>query len=197
MRQVKRAAATVVSAILSCSAIAHAQSFGPGSIAIADADPPLDEELPADTTPPPPPLLPPTASPSMPHCTCTPAMCMPGCDMPPLVNPEVGEDELEAVLIGGASAAALGYLVSNVLVAMQPNRTAVVDGIPVFGSIWSVAHNDAGDRTTPLLLFSAGVQAIGILVTVAAATELHDLRRLNLDINACATGAGMSVGWRF
>jgi hypothetical protein len=193
MRQFGRAAATVVSAILSCSAVAHAQSFGPGSIAIADADPPLDEE-PADTSPPTPP---PTASPSMPHCTCTPTMCVPGCDLPPLVNPEVGEDELEAVLIGGASAAALGYLVSNVLVAMQPHRTAVVDGIPVFGAIWSVAHNDAGDRTTPLLLFSAGVQAIGILVTVAAATELHDLRRLNLDISASATGGSMSVGWRF
>lgn len=191
MARIRRAAATVVSAILSCSAVAHGQTFAAGAVGISDADPPLDAEL-----PPPPPSA---ASPAPMHCNCTPSYCAPGCDamMPPLINPEVSEDELEAVLIGGASAAALGYLVANVLVATQVHRTAVVDGIPVFGAIWSVAHNDAGDRTTPLLLFSAGVQAIGILVTVAAATELHDLRRLNLDISACATGGSMSVSWRF
>jgi hypothetical protein len=115
----------------------------------------------------------------------------------PLVASEVSEDELEAVLIGGASAAALGYLVSSVLVATQPHRTPVVDSIPVFGAVWSVAHNETSDRTTPLLLFSAGVQAIGILVTVASATELHDLRKLGLDIGVCSSGAGASFTWRY
>jgi hypothetical protein len=197
MAQFRAAASTVVVAILSCSAAARAQSFAAGSVGIGDVDPPLDAEL----APPPPPvcLSPPATTPCM-HCQgsqcaqCQPAMC-PHCL--PLVPKEASEDELEAVLIGGVSAAALGYLVANVLVAQQPHRTPTVDGIPVFGAVWSVAHNEAMDRTTPILLFSAGVQAIGLLVTVASATELHDLRRLGLDFSASASGAGMTYTWRY
>ncbi len=199
MAQFRAVASTVVVAILSCGAAAHAQSFATGSVGIGDADPPLDAELP-------PPARdqgcrPPATTPCT-HCqgtqcgSCQPAMC-PHCL--PLIpqQSEVSEDELEAVLIGGVSAAALGYLVANVLVAQQPHRTPTVDGIPIFGAVWSVAHNEAMDRTTPLLLFSAGVQAIGLLVTVASATELHDLRKLGLDFSASSTGAGMTYTWRY
>ena len=115
----------------------------------------------------------------------------------PLIPSEVSESELEGVLIGGVSAAALGYLVANVLVATQPHRNAVLDGLPVFGAVWSVAHNEASDQATPLLLFSAGVQAIGLLVTVAAATELHDLRRLGIEVGACSSGGTVSFTWRY
>ena len=181
MMQLRVAAATVVSAILSCGVTAHAQSFACGSVGLGDADPPIDAEL----------------LPKPDEAHCAPPATTPCTHCLPFVATEASEDELEAVLIGGASAAALGYLAANILVSMQPHRTGMVDGIPVFGAVWSVAHNEASDRTTPLLLFSAGVQAIGILVTVAAATELHDLRRLNIDLSACANGAGATVGWRF
>ena len=173
MARVTAAAATVVSAILSCGAVAHAQSFACGNVGVADADPPLDAEL---------------APPGAPRGSCV-----------PLIPSEVSESELEGVLIGGASAAALGYVVANVLVATQPHRTQLLDGIPVFGAVWSVAHNEASDRTTPLLLFSAGVQAIGLLVTIAAATELHDLRRLGIEVGggACSNGGAVSFTWRY
>jgi hypothetical protein len=198
MAQFRAVASTVVCAILSCGATAHAQSFASGSIGIADADPPLDAELPppgaeARCAPP--------ATASCTHCQasqCTHCQTAAPCGhcLPFLPN-EVSEEELEAVLIGGVSAAALGYLVANVLVAQQPHRTPTIDAIPIFGAVWSVAHNEAADRTTPMLLFSAGVQAIGLLVTVAAATELHDLRKLGLDFSASPQGAGMSFTWRY
>jgi hypothetical protein len=181
MTQLRVAAATVVSAILSCGVTAHAQTFACGSVGLGDADPPLDAEL----------------LPTADGAHCTPPANTPCTHCLPFVATEVSEDELEAVLVGGAAAAALGYLAANILVAMQPHRTGMVDGIPVFGAVWSVAHNEANDRTTPLLLFSAGVQAIGILVTVAAATELHDLRKLNIDLSACATGAGATITWHY
>lgn len=171
MTQRRVAAATVVSAFLSCSTLAHAQSFACGSVGIADVDPPLDAEL-----------VPPGAP---------PGSCV------PLVPSETTERELEAVLISGVTAAALGYLVSNVLVNTQPHRNLVIDNIPIFGAIWSVSHNSADDRSTPLLLFSAGVQAIGLLVTVASATELHDLRRIGLEVSACSSGGGVSLSWHY
>ena len=197
MAQFRAVASTVVVAILSCSAAARAQSFGGGSVVLGDVDPPSDDELPPATETPvcPPPATAPCTGCQEAQCGhCAPASC-PLCQLPP--PSEVSEDELEAVLIGGVSAAALGYLVANVLVAQQPNRTATVDGLPVFGAVWSVAHNAAMDRTTPLLLFSAGVQAIGVLVTVAAATELHDLRKLNLDFSASSSGAGVTYTLRY
>ena len=173
MAQRRAVAATVVIAILASSAATRAQSFAGGTITLGDVDPPPND---AAEPPPPPPL-----------CVC------PRCLPPPPDAPS--EDELEAVLVGGVSAAALGYLVSNVMVAQQTHRTPTVDSIPVFGAVWSVAHNSAADRSTPLLLFTAGVQAIGILVTIAAATELHDLR--NLELAASPTGAGVTYTWRY
>lgn len=184
MAQNRAAAAMVVSALLSGSAVAHGQSFVSGSAGVSDVDPPIEADL-----------TPNVQSAGLPPCPCTPTMCAPSCM--PLIAPEVSEDELEAVLIGGASAAALGYLVSNVIVSTQPHRTPVVDAIPIFGAVWSVAHNETADRTTPMLLFSAGIQAIGLLVTVASATELHDLRKLGIDLGVSANGAGASLTWHY
>ncbi|HEY2746098.1 MAG TPA: hypothetical protein VGL86_15790 [Polyangia bacterium] len=190
MARWRAVASTVVVAILSYGGAARAQSFACGSVGLADADPPLDAEL---IPPAQPSCCPPPATTPCTHCQ--PSQCA-HCRLL-IAPPDVTEDELEAVLIGGVSAAALGYLVANVIISQQPHRTPTIDGIPVFGAIWSVAHNQAMDRTTPLLLFSAGVQAIGLLVTVAAATELHDLRRLGLDFSASAQGAGVTYTWRY
>src|SRR5271155_316111 len=107
MAQFRAVASTVMGAILSCGAVAHGQSFATGTIGISDADPPLDAELlpPVDQ-----PRCAPPVSGACTHCRpaqctrCQPAATCPHC-LPAFLPNEVSEDELEAVLIGGVSAA--------------------------------------------------------------------------------------------
>jgi hypothetical protein len=106
------------------------------------------------------------------------------------------DEELRGAIIGGAVTAGVAYLFASALAALQPQRSPYVDSIPVFGAIWSAAHNEPSDRTQ-LLIFSAGLQAAGLLITLVTAAELHAPERLRFEVGACATGAGAAVTWRY
>src|ERR1700744_1884064 len=100
MMQLRVAAATVVSAILSCGVTTHAKSFACGSVGLGAADPPIDAEL----------------LPKPDEAHCPPPATSPCTHCLPFVATEASEDELEAVLIGGASAGGVAYLGPNILV---------------------------------------------------------------------------------
>ncbi|MGZ3428345.1 MAG: hypothetical protein ACXVCV_16950, partial [Polyangia bacterium] len=94
-------------------------------------------------------------------------------------------------------AATISYLFAAILISQQPHSVPTVDAIPVVGTIVAAQRYVLDPSATPLLLFSAGVQAIGILVAGVGAAELAARRRLMLDVGASATGAGVGVTWRF
>lgn len=107
------------------------------------------------------------------------------------------QDELEALLAAGAGTAVASYILGIMVARTEPHQIAAVDDLPVVGAVASAARNTFADRNTSLLVFSAGLQAMGLLVVAAAATDLAALRRLSLEINAGPNGCGASVTWRF
>ena len=106
------------------------------------------------------------------------------------------EAELRAVLAGGATAAVAAYVVGFFVARDQPHPNATVDAIPIAGAVASAARNAPDARNTPLLLFSAGVQTMGLLVIAAAVTDLAALRRLPVDVDAGPGGCGVRLTWR-
>ncbi|MCA1664771.1 MAG: hypothetical protein LC659_10955 [Myxococcales bacterium] len=137
-------------------------------------------------------------------CPATPARAQvcacPGCCQPPADegNFESGpsEHELHAVMAGGATAAVAAYVLGVFAARAQTHESAAVDGIPIAGAVASAARNAPDDRNTPLLLFSAGVQAMGLLVIAAAATDLAALHRWSVDVGAGPGGCGVRLTWR-
>ena len=101
------------------------------------------------------------------------------------------------MIAAGEPAATVASLIAAVSMNSEPHRGLPVEGLPVVGAIVAAARNPADDRTTPLLLFSAGVQAIGILVAGVTVAELAERRHLLLDVGASPSGAGVSVTWRY
>ncbi|MCU1279301.1 MAG: hypothetical protein JWM53_2847 [bacterium] len=164
------AAALMVAAILSCSATARGQ---PALIGMQDD---LQDAVP-DAEPPPPSC-----------CCCCRFVPKPG---------EPTETELTAVIVAGATGAALSQFLALVFIANQPHSLPAVDTIPVIGTIFAAQRNVLDARTMPLLLFSAGVQAIGILVAGVAGAELAAQRRLLVDLAASPAGAGVGITWRY
>ncbi len=165
------AAAVMVMTILSLASVARGQ---PSSIVgLQDAGPVPDDE---------PDALVPTASPLAPCCCC-------GMD-------RIGatDRELTGVIAGGAAAAIVSYLFATLYATAQPHSLPTVEGIPIAGAIVAAARNPVDDRNAPLLLFSAGVQAIGVLVAAVAGADRAELRRLNIEVGACPGGFGVS--WR-
>ncbi len=133
---------------------------------------------------------------------CAPGTCC-GCGpldpdplaLPPLETPR--RAELDAVLASGAAATVVSSVAAVLLARNQPHSIPAVDDIPVAGAVAAAARNTTDQRDTPLLLFTAGVQAMGLLVIAAAATDLAELRRLQLDLEAGPGGCGAAVTLRF
>ena len=130
-------------------------------------------------------------------CTC-PGCCQLVAPPPDAPDPESGpsEHELHAVMAGGATAAVAAYVVGVFAARGQNHQNAAIDNIPIAGAVASAARNAPDDHNTPLLLFSAGVQAMGLLVIAAAATDLAALRRLSVDVGAGPGGCGVRLTWR-
>ncbi|MDB4970256.1 MAG: hypothetical protein JWN44_5945 [Myxococcales bacterium] len=173
-----RAAALMVAVMLSSGATARGQPVaGVAGLGMVDVDPvPVEPALASesDDQPRPPPR----------GCCC--------CGFLP---PAPSEHELTGMLAAGVSAAGVAYLFATVYTLTQPHAQSV-DLLPVVGAIASAARSPLYDRSPPLLLFSAGVQAVGILVAVAVGAELASRRRLMIDVGASPCGAGVSVTWR-
>jgi hypothetical protein len=135
-------------------------------------------------------------------CTCC------GCGAPELLpsaapaglDPELAsgpsQAELKGVLAGGATAAIASYVVGVLVARTQTHPMAAIDDIPIAGAVASAARNAPDDRNTPLLLFSASVQAMGLLVIAAAAADLSALRRFSVDVGVGPNGCGASLTWR-
>jgi hypothetical protein len=107
------------------------------------------------------------------------------------------EVELTAVIAASATVVAVSHLLAIAFIANQHHGLSAIDPIPVIGTIIAAQRNALDDRTVPLLLFSAGVQAIGILVVGMASAELAQRHRLLVDAFASSSGAGISIGWRY
>lgn len=106
------------------------------------------------------------------------------------------ETELKAVMAGGATAAIGAYVAGFFAARAQHHQNAAIDAIPIAGAVASAARNAPDDHNTPLLLFSAGLQAMGLLVIAASATDLAALRRLAVDVEAGPGGCGVRLTWR-
>jgi len=167
------AAAWVVAAIVSFGSAARAQPALIG-VGVQDADPPTADDAPRQ-------LLP---------CNCR---------LVPELSPlDPNEVELTSAIVASASVAGLSYIMALTL-ASRSNGASAVSAIPVFGAIVTAQRNhNLDDSTTPLLLFSAGVQAIGILVAAVAGADLARLRRrVEVDLSVSPAGGCVSTTWRF
>jgi hypothetical protein len=122
-----------------------------------------------------------------------PPSCCFGCAARP---EEPTEAELTGIIVAGATGAAVSQLLALVFIHDQPHNVPAVDTIPVIGTIVAAQRSPVDARTTPLLLFSAGVQAISILLAGIAGAELAARHRLLVDVTASPTGAGVGVTWR-
>ncbi len=173
--------AWVVVTCLSCATLAGAQE-------------PLEPQ--PDVQPQP--QLPPLAQPPAPACTC----CSCGAPnlLPPL-EPELvngpSQAELEGALAGGVTALAASYVLGVLVAWREPHTNAVVDRLPIIGPVASAARNAQDDENVPLLLFSAGVQAMSAMVIAAAATDLAALRRVQVSVGAGPDGCGMTLTTHF
>jgi len=129
-------------------------------------------------------------------CTC-PGCCQLVPPPPNQLDPANGPSrrELNAVMAGGATAAIGAYVAGIFAARAQNHQNIAIDSIPIAGAVASAARNAPDDRT-PLLLFSAGVQAMGLLVIAAAATDLAALRRLSVDVGAGPNGCDVRLTWR-
>ncbi|MCU1276541.1 MAG: hypothetical protein JWM53_87 [bacterium] len=171
----RASAGLIVATILWCGSTARGQ---PAAIGVQDADP---EPIPAAE-----PLLAPPPPPPTSSCCCCPHLVL-----------DPTEREAIALIAAGAAAAAVGYLFSTVYLFSQPHSQQAVDAIPIAGGIIAAARGRADDRDTPLLLFAAGVQAIGTLLAATAGAELAAQRRLSVEVGASPCGGGVAVTWRY
>lgn len=141
------------------------------------------------------PVAPPAPIAQPPPIALVPADC--GCsarepEPVPLFGPS--REDLEGLLAGGAGVAIASYFLGTQLARSQDHSLPVVDNIPIVGAVASAARNSGG-RDTPLLLFSAGVQAMGLLIVAATASDLAELKRLSIEVGP--NGCGASFTWRF
>jgi hypothetical protein len=135
-------------------------------------------------------------------CNCSGAdLSPPPPPTPPGVEPELvpgpSEGELEGALAGGITALAASYVLGVLVAWHEPHTNVVVDRIPIVGPVASAARNSADDQNVPLLLFSAGVQAMSAMVIAAAATDLTTLRRIQVSVGAGPDGCGMTLSGHF
>ncbi|HEX8950983.1 MAG TPA: hypothetical protein VF945_04010 [Polyangia bacterium] len=119
---------------------------------------------------------------------------------PPRAPPSIpgpSEAELEGALAGGVTALAASYVLGVLVAWHEPHTNAVVDRLPVVGPVAAAARNASDDENVPLLLFSAGVQAMSVMLIAAAATDLSALRHMQLAFGAGPDGCGVTLTGRF
>lgn len=104
--------------------------------------------------------------------------------------------ELEALLASGAAVSITSYVLGTVLARDQVNRNVVLDGTPIVGALGSAVRNGSNQRDASLLAFFGAAQAMGLLVVVAAATDLAAQRNLVIDVDAGPNGCSASLTWR-
>ena len=105
--------------------------------------------------------------------------------------------ELEGALAGGVTALAASYVLGVLVAWHEPHTNIVVDRLPIVGPVASAARNAEDDENVPLLLFSAGVQAMSVMLIAAAASDLAVLRRAQIGVSAGPDGCGLTIGGRF
>lgn len=105
--------------------------------------------------------------------------------------------ELEGALAGGVTALAASYVLGVLVAWQEPHTNIVVDRLPIVGPVASAARNAEDDQNVPLLLFSAGVQAMSVMLIAAAASDLAVLRRAQIGVSAGPDGCGLTIGGRF
>lgn len=120
---------------------------------------------------------------------------------PVLVDPTVvngpSEAELHGALAGGITALAASYVLGVLVAWHEPHTNVVVDRIPIVGPVAAAARNAQDDENVPLLLFSAGVQAMSVMLIAAASSDLVALHRMQIAVAAGPDGCGLTIGGRF
>lgn len=120
---------------------------------------------------------------------------------PALVDPAVvsgpSEAELHGALAGGITALAASYVLGVLVAWHEPHTNVVVDRIPIVGPVAAAARNAQDDENVPLLLFSAGVQAMSVMLIAAASSDLVALHRMQIAVAAGPDGCGLTIGGRF
>jgi hypothetical protein len=114
---------------------------------------------------------------------------------PPGYRPS--DRELKVELAVGIGTAAVSYALASILVRAQPHSIPVVDNIPIVGAVASVARNRVDNRLTPVLLISAGLQAISMLMIVASSVDLAQRARFWVDVGCNSTGGNVELTWRY
>ena len=120
----------------------------------------------------------------------------PGLVDPALVNGP-SEAELHGALAGGITALAASYVLGVLVAWHEPHTNVVVDRIPIVGPVASAARNAQDDENVPLLLFSAGVQAMSVMLIAAASSDLVALHRMRIAVAAGPDGCGLTITGRF
>ncbi len=119
----------------------------------------------------------------------------------PVIDPALlngpSEAELEGALAGGVTALAASYVLGVLVAWHEPHTNVVVDRLPIVGPVASAARNAQDDENVPLLLFSAGVQAMSVMLIAAAASDLAALRRMQIGFSAGPDSCGLTIGGRF
>ena len=160
------------------------------------------EAAPPPSLAPPPEMAPPAElapPPEIAPCSCCNCGALPP-DLssvdPALVNGP-SEAELRGALAGGIAALAASYALGVLVAWREPHTNVVVDRLPIIGAVAAAARNVQDDENVPLLLFSAGVQAMSVMLIAAASSDLAALHRLQIAVGAGPGGCGLTIGGRF
>ncbi len=117
----------------------------------------------------------------------------------PAADPTLGPSlrELEALLAGGVALTAASYVFGVITAERAPHSITAVDTIPIVGAVASAVRNANDPHVAPLLVLSAGAQAMGLVILAAAGSELAEKRHLLIDVGAGPDGCHAGVTWRF
>jgi hypothetical protein len=119
-----------------------------------------------------------------------------------LEQPPPSPDEKAALytLTAGLSIFTVSYLVGTTYALSLPHPNRAFDLVPVIGAIGSADRNRDPATATHVLIFSAGTQAVGILLAVLSAVEYHralEERRLSFQLGPTPGGAAFSLSGSF
>jgi hypothetical protein len=107
---------------------------------------------------------------------------------------EVPNVDARTELIAGLALLGAGFTLAEIATLPATSSTAgdrVLDGVPIAGAIAAAARNDMPPSSRAALIFAAGTQVIGLLLTVSSATQpQHRIVRSRVSFGA----AGFSDG---
>ena len=131
-------------------------------------------------------------------CSCDKLDLTPPSEEPdPVLLNGPSQAELEGALAGGITALAASYVLGVAVAWHEPHTNVVVDRIPILGPVAAAARNASDDEQVPLLLFSAGVQAMSVMLIAAAASDLSALHKMQIAVGGGPGGCGLTLTGRF